>query len=361
MIYNFDKHNFKELMKRKELHLPRRWNNGDFQRELKGLFDFYIRNLSSVVDQGDLKLIRRICRLVLKSVDHYYNGFTSNAFSTFSTVMELLMSRPFMIYQKSGQIITLNDIDELRLYRIRNVDENKIYTRKNIFHTPFNLRSKIGTCRYSIAGYPCLYLATNLELCVFETPKLNNSQITTASKFQIIRRLHDNRGFDIKVIELGVKPQHFFGRTQEDNFTNDIERTIDRLNEIDLEDPKIMSNYLLWYPVIAASSFIRVCKTDPFASEYIVPQLIMEWIRLSAKKEEYYGIRYFSCANERASEIGMNYVFPAYYDKSSNDSHCRILANVFRLTEPVMLHNYLGESDCQQYLDNCNELDKISP
>lgn len=361
MIYNINKNNFIELMKRKELHLPRRWNNGDFQIELKYLFDFYISKIIHVVDYDDQKLIRRICNLVLKSIDHYYNGFTSNAFSTFSIVMGLLMSRPFMICQKSGEIITIKDIDNLKLYRIRNVNENKVYTRKDIFHTPFGLRSKIGTCRYSIAGYPCLYLATNLDLCVLETPKQDNSQMTIASRFQIIRNYHNDKCFDIKVIELGVKPQHFLERTQDDNFTYDIERIVDRLNEIDLESPEIMNNYLLWYPVIAASSFIRVCKTDPFASEYIVPQLMMEWIRLSAKKEEYYGIRYFSCANERASEMGMNYVFPAFYDKSSHDSHCRILTNVFRLTDPVMLHDYLDKSDCQKYLDNCFELDRINP
>lgn len=348
----FDKNNFLNLMKDNELHLPRRWSNGDFQKELRNLYNYYIEKLASVVIKDDLKLIKRICNLVLLSVEHYYNGYTSNSFRTFKSVMEELMRRPFMIYQKSGDIITVMDIDDLRLYRVRNVNENRVYTRKDIFHTPFLLRSKIGTFRYSIAGYPCLYLATNLDLCILETPKTSNTQMTLAARFQIVRNNYENDYHNIKVIELGVKPQHFLGPTQEDLFTYDNERTINRLYEIDLTDIKVMRDYLLWYPVIAASSFIRICKSDPFASEYIVPQLIMEWVRLSAKNNEYYGIRYFSCANERASEIGMNYVFPTYYDKTSTTNYCSVLSKVFKLTEPVMVHNYLGEHDCQRGLDN---------
>lgn len=358
MIISFDTEAFIELMKCNELHLPRRWNNGDFQKELSDLYILYNKKILRIVDKEDQKLIGRICNLILKSISHYYNGFTSNAFRTFSTVMELLMSRPFMIYQKSGEIITIKDVDNLRLYRVRNVCENKIYKRKDIFHTPFNLRSNIGTCRYSIAGYPCLYLATNLELCIFETPKMENSQFTIASRFEIVRDFNSNGSYDIKVIELGVKPQHFIEINQDDKNTYGYERNINRLNETNLHDSTIMNNYLLWYPVIAASSFIRPCKTDPFASEYIVPQLIMEWIRLSVKKGEYYGIRYFSCANERASDNGMNYVFPAYYDASGN-SFCKVLSNTFRLTEPVMLHNYLDIYDCQSSLDRRTELYKI--
>jgi len=70
IIMGFDKNNFLNLMKDNELHLPRRWSNGDFQKELRNLYNYYIEKLASVVIKDDLKLIKRICNLVLLSVEH---------------------------------------------------------------------------------------------------------------------------------------------------------------------------------------------------------------------------------------------------------------------------------------------------
>lgn len=355
MIIGINKTAFIDMMDDERLFLPHRWENGDFQIALKKMYDIYLNKLPSVLNESDIKIVRRVCNLVLRSISHYYNGYPSNAFTTFSKVMDLLMERPFMIYQKSGEVIRMRDIDSLKLYRVRNVYENKVYERKDIFHTPFSLRSKVGTCRYSIAGYPCLYLATNLDLCVLETPKTESNQMTLASRFELVRHPEVNGYHDIKVIELGVKPQHFLGLKEFDKFTYDNDRTINRLNEINLKDEQVRMNYLIWYPVIAAASFIRICKSDPFASEYIVPQLILEWVRLSVKKDnEYYGIRYFSCASERASEIGMNYVFPTYYADNPESNYCDLLSRVFKLTKPLFMHNYYGEEYCQIELDRIN-------
>lgn len=350
MIYSIKKGNFEKLMEMQQFHLPKRWNGGNFRDELNELFYMYLKEVKIVVNNDDdFKVINRVCKRIIKCIEHYYNGYTSSAFTMFSTTMEELMKYPFRIYHKSGEMIRVREMDELKLYRVRNVTENKLYTPKDIFHTPFSIRSKVGTCRYSIAGYPCLYLATNLNLCEFETPKASNSEITLAARFEINRRSNDNN--DIRVIELGVKPQHFLGPTISDVNSYDKERTINRLNEIDLSNPITMLHYLIWYPLIAASSYIRISKRDPFASEYIIPQLLMEWVRVQSKKNEFYGIRYFSCANERASEIGMNYVFPTFYDEKTTTNFCTVLSKLFQVTNPVCVNNYLSIWDTQMDLD----------
>jgi len=110
-------------------------------------------------------------------------------------------------------------------------------------------------------------------------------------------------------------------------------------------------------PLIAACSFIRVSKADPFASEYIIPQLLMQWIRRHDTEGEFYGIRYFSCASVRASEMGFNYVFPVSGNKyRKNRPHCEILAKSFKLTDPRFLHEYSSIDECERALIN----DKIT-
>lgn len=51
-------------------------------------------------------------------------------------------------------------------YRIRAGKDE--YSRKDLFHIPMDMRHLIKSYRYSIPGYPCLYLASGKELCWFE-------------------------------------------------------------------------------------------------------------------------------------------------------------------------------------------------
>ncbi|MCR4726406.1 MAG: hypothetical protein K5753_04215, partial [Clostridia bacterium] len=261
--------------------------------------------------------------------------------------------------------------DRLDLFRVALVKENIRYERKRLFHTPYNLRSKVATCRYSIAGYPSLYLGTDLELCCEEVQYDPHSAFGIASRFRIERDF-DVNDTEIRVIELAIKPQDFFKNRESDSSS---ERNFD---EIDLYDAKIKEAYCLWYPLIAACSFIRANKNDPFAAEYIVPQLLMQWVRLemdsSKKKEkrdrrdedqdrcyeddrtyegrechkELVGVRYFSCVSERASDLGFNYVFPVSGDEYSKEfPFCPVLMKSFKMTKPYFINNYASINMCE--------------
>jgi hypothetical protein len=305
--------------------------------------------------------VRTICKRIKKAIYEYHNGLPSNALGEITYAMNLLMNHPLKIYPKNeGSSSRFRTSDPLQLYRVRNVQENKIYSRKDIFHTPYTLRSKIGTCRYSISGYPSLYLATSLELCCEEIKIKSFNDMTIASRYQINREIEPYE-FNISVIEMGIKPNHFvnyynrefkqkIGYCLNNHFEHEF---VDKyLSEIDLLDISKMSNYLYWYPIIAASSFIRVNRNNPFASEYIIPQLLMQWIRRrQTSEDELFGIRYFSCASKRASDMGLNYVFPASGLKSdTNGDFCKILSKSFILTIPYYFNEYESLKDCEERL-----------
>lgn len=65
------------------------------------------------------------------------------------------------------------------------------------------------------------------------------------------------------------------------------------------------------------------------------------------------GIRYFSCASVKASDMGFNYVFPTRGKQmSAKLPYCSVLAHAFRLTNPVYIHEFNNIHECEHYLNS---------
>ena len=363
MIIDISNLEFKNLWEYEKLFLPIRWDGYDFLQTLNGLFDYYIKKLDLLPNNGydvrvDSKVVKRACGYLSKAVAHYLNGFPSKAYSSFKSAMNIFMDKPLKIYQKSAieqfedRRNHHNTDDSLKLFRVTAVGDNKPYGRERVFHTPYNLRSKVSTNRYSIAGYPSLYLGTSLELCCEETHINPRQDFALASIFKLERTL-EYSNTNIQVIELGVKPQDFLNnRRVNERFERRIESSL-------LDSSNVRAAYMLWYPLIAACSYIRVNKNDPFAAEYIIPQLLMQWVRSEIgsqqdaenEYDQLIGIRYFSCASNKASDMGFNYVFPTSgKQKSSSLPYCSVLAKSFYLSKPVYVHEFEYLYECERYL-----------
>lgn len=375
MIIDISNECFKRIFDDKTFHLPIRWNGIDFISTLEYLFNQYINRLELFLDKAKydpskadecINIIKYVTGLLKKAVKHYLDGFPSRSYIEFACVMDVLTKTPLKIYQNDamGKFENENNrnlYDVLNLFRVTCVYDNRPYTRERVFHTPYNLRSKVSTSRYSIAGYPSLYLGTSLSLCCEEIhtdPYMDN---TLASLFKL-ERTSGYTNTHIQIIELGIKPQDFLYE-ENNNENNQRQRYIDK-NLLKKNDVKYA--YLMWYPLIAACSYIRTNKKDPFAAEYIIPQLLMQWVRSEIDSEKYddydqlIGIRYFSCASVRASDMGFNYVFPTSgQQKSADVPYCSVLADAFRLTAPVYIHEYDSISECELYLSRVHDYDFI--
>lgn len=370
MIFDISDGEFKRIFSNEKFHLPIRWNNNDFTKTLKNIFDEYCETIGNSLypQESNLNIntydckIKQVCDLLIEVVKQYLNGFPAKAFYIFCDLMRLLERQPLKTYYKSitEQFNASNYCDPLNLYRITCVNENIPYDRSRVFHTPYHLRSKVSTSRYSIAGFPSLYLGTSLELCNEEVHYNPHEQFALAARFQLERNIEYNN-VEIKVIELAIKPQDFFDERNKPDINR--ERNFRIISKDILMQPSVRSAYLLWYPLIAACSFIRVNKKDLFAAEYIIPQLLMQWVRseIGIPKRKYnrlVGIRYFSCASIRASEMGFNYVFPAS-GKQTKKSFCPVLSKAFKLTKPYFLHEYNDIYSCEDALSKDNNMDFI--
>lgn len=362
MILDISNSTFRQIFNDPRLYLPIQWDGIDFEGTLEKLFNVYISNIDRNITADAHKSestktshsIKQICGFIKKSIGSYLDGFPSKAYSELEKAMNVLVRTPLRIYQKSifEQFDDTEDPainDNPPLYRLVCVDDYAPYGRSRVFHTPYTLRSRVSTSRYSIAGYPSLYLGTSLQLCAEEVNYNPHRSFALASRYKIERCIEYNNT-EIDVIELAVKPQDFLEleRSRESNRIG--RRTI---NEGLLNNRSVRSAYLLWYPLIAACSYIRTNKKDPFAAEYIIPQLLMQWVRSEIQQpnntayDKLIGIRYFSCASKRASDMGFNYVFPASGKQHSGQyPYCPVLMKAFRLTAPKYIHESGGIEEC---------------
>lgn len=370
MILDISDHEFLHILEDETLYLPIRWDGRDFVQTLEKQFRYYLNRVEREANQkglvpGSSRIhfdnVKQVCGLLVKAVEHHLNGFPSRAYDSFKDAMELCMLQPLKIYHKSVlEQFEAGDQHDVNLFRVTAVDDNRPYPRERVFHTPYTMRSKVSTTRYSIAGYPSLYLGTSLELCCQEIHYNPHHGFALASVFEL-ERVPQYSHTRISVIDLGIKPQDFIGVEREE--ANRRKRLVPQKL---LEDRDIRAAYLLWYPLIAACSYIRVNKADPFAAEYIIPQLLMQWVRseMSERTQEdcaqLMGIRYFSCASVRASDMGFDYVFPTSGQwKSSDMPYCAVLAKALRVSEPVYIHEFDSVAACESYLRYRKELDFI--
>lgn len=374
MILDISDYDFKKIFNDEFFYLPIMWDGKEFDKTLNELYRRYCCRIEEFLyakyndPNYDNKYaeISQICNYICKSVRAHLDGFPHIAFKCFVDVMKQLMEDPLISYEQKGQVID----DNLNLYRATSVSDIQPYKRIRMFHTPFNMRSKVASYRYSIAGYPSLYLGTSLELCCEEIHKNPRYDRVLASRFVLSRSIYN---LNIMVIDVGMKPQDLILTETPDITLQELNQTETHEDENKgrqvsgklLRDPVVRMAYLLWYPLIAACSYIRTNKSDPFAAEYIVPQLLMQWVRceMSAKKDnsdQLIGIRYFSCATKRSSDLGFNYVFPTSGEAlSPKKPYCRVLSNAFKLTVPVYTHDYDDIWKCESALEKDSKLDFI--
>ena len=182
-------------------------------------------------------------------------------------------------------------------YRMRIIEDRRNVDRRSLFHIPFDMRDKVTTERYSFPGLPCLYLGKSLYVCWEEMNRPSFPQIMISA----------------------------FKPTRE-------------LNLLDLCTPspsrwKDMDKRLI--PLILSCQVVVRDKKAIYKSEYIVPQLIMEYIITSS---EYDGVIYSSVHGDNQffypSDKSHNIAIPAIQDMR-DDRFSSKLIDLFEITEPT--------------------------
>lgn len=127
-------------------------------------------------------------------------------------------------------------------FRMRKQEKyHPVFPAEQMFHIPFQLRTKVNTQRYSLPGYPCLYISRSVWDCWEEMhePKLSDFCV---SCLKVVN--------SFKILDLRIPSEN--------------EITIDNIEKI-----------LCTLPFVIACSVPVLFPDDNFKPEYIIPQLVM--------------------------------------------------------------------------------------
>ena len=253
-----------------------------------------------------IPIIKEQCNDIIKTLELYDGSNILLLYKHFDEMMEKIKAYLGVEY------LGLNGNARLKTcYRIRGGDSE--YSRLDLFHIPMFKRNLIRSYRYSIPGYPCLYLSTGLELCWFECgmPKKFSYSAFQLQNDENIKLIN----FNIQSNELVSSVPIWYANNPEDK------------NKID----EYVLKYLIIHPLRVACSVQVSERNNAFIQEYIIPQLLLLWVR---KNNDFDGIAYSSCsAIGKAHEWNYcNVVFPA---KDLKNGYCKRLSGLFKITKPV--------------------------
>lgn len=272
-----------ELLSKYRCHLKHGSQNmADF---LESNFQAYIKDVKESLNEKDNPLVGiEMCSMVKNTINEieenanklvevlrlYDNGkivaASIKAFDVFDTMKPQLMQRYSGLYQ-------LGDY-----YRIRKIGSIPFpLERKELFHIPHSKNYLVGTERYSMPGYPCLYLSSQPELAWHECGKPTQFAI---AKFRIPHEEENCLKF-IDFSEKLMPLKHSFFTW----FHNEKNKSIVQ---------KYLLKYIYSYPLRAACSVVVEHHGAKFIEEYIIPQLLLQWVR---NDEDFNGVRYESCSD----------------------------------------------------------------
>lgn len=330
--------NFKQLIKDKIFSLPlKQPKSKSFDVFIEEYLMSFLDKVESLengvlefdngigIDTEFIKITQRtIINGLIGTIKEYYNGAPFKAYEKLNRTLRNEIKDLYAIIKQKEY---LSDED---FYRIRVQEGNFGLSTSQMFHIPFELRGKVSTQRFSIPGFPSLYLGRTLYVCWEE---LNRPQIDT---FQSIRFKSTKK---IKFLDLTPPTIGDFV------FTGEIYR------------------YFMTFPLIACCSVKVKDYSDTFKPEYIIPQLLLQWIRENDRID---GIRYKSThiAPELYKQKGelSNLVLPV--KENNHKGHCSQLTEMFESTEVVswQLHEFaLGGQTFWGNKDEYDQVDKKLP
>ncbi len=211
-----------------------------------------------------------------------------------------------LIYEYLTPIRTVMIPEKQSFYRMRpkkNTSGHNL-TYKEMFHIPFDMIERVSNQRYSISGYPVLYLGSNLQLCWNEIGNPNLSECFVSY------------------------------------FTNTMP-----LKLLDMTFPSEVKNEndILWIALILATSIPKTTDDGSFVPEYIISQSILHSLIKRDANEGLNGIVYTSSKYYIKKESfakyqdSFNYAFPTINKNYRISGYCEDLLEMFQNTKGVPL------------------------
>lgn len=296
----------------------------DFRVLLSDCFRVYqgYLNETPVVEDNIKREVEHICDILREIVKAQYKGLHSQAFKKLSNL--LLGTTGHKGLSEVLPVCVLREHSSF--FRARTQNGKSKYTYKDMFHIPFDKRGIIKTQRYSFPGYPCLYVGESTYACWEELHRVD---------FDLCMYSRIENQKDIALLNMQIPLK--------EKYDSDIKAV------------------LLLTPLLLASMVIVKNYDDVFKPEYIIPQLLTEWLISHNDKKEtkkigevIYGIRYTSSLKTDEFEFPswtLNNIALFPIDTLTNKKYCPKLSEIFEITSPTC--NEYEKLKCGYDIDGC--------
>jgi hypothetical protein len=238
---------------------------------------------------------------IRKTVDLFFKGKVFEATDTFNKSLDSIL------FNEISAISTIPA--NANFYRAR-VNGEKHLTKADLFHVKFELRHIVSTNRYSIPGFPALYLGDTTYVCwdEFNRHKLRDLWFARITNTRVLKIIQIQR----------------------------IEDFLKELNSINQDlQLTFLLRYLITFPLTIACSVKVKNPTGNFKPEYIIPQLLLQYISRNDKID---GVKFLSTKVDYSKLHNVdayNYVFPV--KTIAKNGFCSVLSDIFHSTEPTSL------------------------
>lgn len=271
-----------------------------FEKTINPIIEEYVE-FESLEKGIILNKIKQFSNSLLESINLHYQGKVFEFIEIFNNSLKEIL---FEEINTSDKIVAGR-----KFYRARK-DNELHFTSADLFHIKFEDRIHVTTKRYSIPGFPALYLGESTYVCWEEFDR---------TKFRSLWFSKFKNTVDLKIIL--------------------IERLEDFLTEIEKVSKDFQLTFILRYLVtfplsIACSIKVKNIKAN-FKPEYVIPQLLLQYV---SKDDNFDGIKFPSTKinySKLKNIPSYNFVFPIKTNKEKG--YCDFLTSAFELTEPTSL------------------------
>lgn len=268
-------------------------NGNDYRDTLQKSLDEYCMILETKGENASLiNSCRAISEQLLQIVDNIRKGAHSKAYRQLENIFKQRYSKFDL------NVESLIQEQEGYFYRMRIIENRRNVKPKEMFHIPFDNRNIVSTERFSFPGLPCLYLGCSAYVCWEEMgrPEFSRVMISALKTTQ-----------KLKLLDLRAPIYH-------------------RWNQINKKS----------IPLILACQVVVADKDAKYKSEYIIPQLMMEYIITNHDNID--GILYSSVFKDKQFEYPAdkfyNIALPAIQD-SKTCKYSNRLKSLFTITDPT--------------------------
>lgn len=266
-----------------------------------------------------LPLIKKNFDALCQIIDYYDNADMSSAQKRFDILMQQLKDYLFInnIYWPKYPT---------SFYRVRVSKNEELKKAKDLFHIPYNKRHLVSNERYSMAGHPCLYLASFLQIA-WQECGYPHQFYYSEFQYQYSASPEDDWKFITFLPPREIAITWFVAKNNQETFYKDL-----------------AIRYLLSYPLVYACSIVNLNGHSAFKQEFVIPQMLMQWV--FRNYENIKGIKYFSCyaADDIRHYNGFNVVLPARV-KDKRKLYSEDLCKKFKVSNPRLMKIRLGEDN----------------